>query len=231
MLGSAKLAKQTFQSMPMQNINALLFDLDGTILDSQLQDHELVTRLFRDLLKKNATPDEIASCFGMSSRKILEEVAPDRIEELMPLLADIQREISGLAMVFPGMRSMIRRLSEAGFGLAVVTSKTREELTISRNDYDLPEEIEVWVGADDAHAPKPDPAPVLLAMELLGCAPNETVMIGDTYFDMEAGRAAGVKIGAALWGEVDRERLLSYKPDFLFETADELEGFLQWKKS
>ncbi|MEJ2759872.1 MAG: HAD-IA family hydrolase, partial [Anaerolineales bacterium] len=104
-------------------------------------------------------------------------------------------------------------------------------LTISRKDYDLPKEIKVWVGADDAHSPKPDPAPILLALDLLDCAPEEAVMIGDTYFDMEAGRSAGVKIGAVLWGEVDRDRLFSYKPDFLFETAEELEGLLKWKKN
>lgn len=215
----------------MDKISTILFDLDGTILDSRNQDHELVTRLFRDLLKKNAEPELVATYFGMSSRKILEEAAPDRIEELMPLLADIQREITGMASVFPGMRTMIRKLSEAGFSIGVVTSKTREEMNISRIDYDLPDEIAVWVGADDAHSPKPDPAPILLALDLLDCAPKEAVMIGDTYFDMEAGRAAGVKIGAALWGDVDRKKLLNYGPDFLFEAVEELESLLKWKKN
>ncbi|MEJ2759814.1 MAG: HAD hydrolase-like protein, partial [Anaerolineales bacterium] len=136
--------------MTLDKINSILFDLDGTILDSRIQDHELVTRLFRDLLKQNVKPELVATYFGMSSQKILEDVAPDRVKELMPLLADIQREISGLASVFPGVCPMIRKLSQAGFSWAVVTSKTQEELTISRKDYDLPNEIDVWDGADDA---------------------------------------------------------------------------------
>lgn len=215
----------------MNNIQTILFDLDGTLLDSASQDYELVRRLFADLLATTIEPEEVASYFGMSSRKILEKAAPDRVEKLMPALAGIQREISGLAQVFPGIRPVVGKLSQAGFSLAVVTSKTVEELTISREHYDLPDEIEVWVGADSAAAPKPDPAPLFYALDLLGSTPGEAVMIGDTYFDMEAGRNAGMRIGAVLYGKVDRERLLSYQPDFLFETPEDLEELLQWIKN
>ena len=212
------------------NIRVILFDLDGTLLDSRTQDEEQIRRLLTNILGSKTSPELIARYYGMSSRKILEEVAPNRIEELLPVLEDLQRQTADLTAVFAGIKSAVEKLAQAGFSLGVVTSKTREETKISRMAYDLPKSIKVWVAADDVSNPKPDPAPIRKALKFMDCPPEEAVMIGDTHFDMQAGRAAGTKIGAALWGYVDRKRLLSFNPEFLFYSPEELEQLIKCKK-
>jgi pyrophosphatase PpaX len=212
-------------------LQAILFDLDGTLLDSRAQDEEQIRLLLTDILQLPAGPEDIAHYYGMPSQEILQQVAPDRVNELMPKLEDLQRQTENLTMVFPGIKTVVKKLAQAKFSLGVVTSKTRQELIISRTAYDLPEQIEVWVAADDVVKPKPDPAPVLKALNLLGCSPAEAVMIGDTHFDMQAGRSAGTMIGSALWGQVDNGKLASFKPEFMFKSPQEMEQLLKWKKN
>jgi len=114
------------------NLQAILFDLDGTLLDSCAQDEEQIRSLLSDILGIPANPDVIARYYGMPSRKILEEVAPTRIEELLPVLEDVQRKTEDLTTVFSGIKPTVEKLARAGFSLGVVTSKTRTEMMISR---------------------------------------------------------------------------------------------------
>ena len=146
-------------------LQAILFDLDGTLLDSRGQDEEQIRRLLTDLLGLRADPEDISRFIGMPSREILGEVAPDRINELMPVLANLQHQTSDLAVIFSGIKPIIQKLAQIGFSLGVVTSKNREELRISLLAYDLPEQISIWIAADDVSKPKPDPEPICGSIE------------------------------------------------------------------
>ena len=78
------------------------------------------------------------------------------------------------------------------------------------------------VAADDVERPKPHPQPVLRALELLGSDAASAVFIGDSTHDMESGRAAGVRTGAALWGPFSREALAVHGPTWWFERPGDL---------
>jgi pyrophosphatase PpaX len=95
-----------------------------------------------------------------------------------------------------------------------VTSKLRPGALLGLRAAGLEDAFDVVVGADDVQHHKPDPAPVLAALERLGADPTGTVFIGDSPHDMAAGRAAGVWTAAALWGPFARAALEPHRPDF-----------------
>jgi pyrophosphatase PpaX len=207
-------------------LRAVLFDLDGTLLDSEGMDLGAMSRLFRDDIGLTMDESEVATYLGVASREVLERLVPDRVEELLPVWLSYQDELRDGIRLFPGILEALEGLSRAGLRLGVVTGENRLELRGNRRHIDLDGLIEVWVCADDAPFAKPHPAPVRLALEALDCPPAQAVMIGDTRFDMEAGREAGTLLGAALWGVKDAGTLLDYQPDFVFEDPQQLVSLL-----
>jgi pyrophosphatase PpaX len=200
--------------------------LDGTLFDSERQEILTMRRLFCDDVGLEMDEGEIAEYIGVPSREVLEQLTPDRVEELLALWLDYQGQFLVNSQLFPGVLETLQSLSQSGLGLGVVTGQNKPELEATRRHIGIDALIDVWVSADDASFPKPHPAPVRLALETLGCPPDQAVMIGDTRFDMEAGRRAGTLLGAALWGVRDMASLLEYQPDFFFEVPQQVEDVL-----
>jgi HAD superfamily hydrolase (TIGR01549 family) len=208
------------------SLRALLFDLDGTLLDSEHMDLRAMSRLFHGDIGLDMDEEEIASYIGISSRDVLEQLAPDRVEELLPVWLAYQEELRADTRLFPGIPDVLHRLSRSGLRLGVVTGQSKSELEATRRHIGIDGLIEVWICADDAPFAKPHPAPVRLALDALGCPPAQAVMIGDTRFDMEAGRKAGTLLGVALWGVRDPSPLLDYRPEFVFEDPKQIGDLL-----
>lgn len=208
-------------------LRAVLFDLDGTLLDSARVDVLVMGRLFRDDLGLELDEREISQYIGVSSREVLEQLAPDRLEELLAVWLGYHQDMITNIHLFPGVLETMRALSQAQLALAVVTGQNRRELKASRQHIAIDDLIDVWVSADDAPFSKPHPAPVRLALDALGCPPTQAIMIGDTRFDMEAGRQAGTLLGAALWGAKDPAQLLDYQPEYAFGHPEQVKDLLE----
>jgi len=207
-------------------LRAVLFDLDGTLLDSQRQETLIMTRLFCTDLGLKLDEQKIASYRGIPSREVLEQLAPDRVEELLSTWLSYHEATVNQAPLFPGVMETLHTLSQARLSLGVVTGQSRAELDASRRHVALDNLIDVWIAADDTPFAKPHPAPVRLALEAIGCRPDQAAMIGDSHFDMEAGRGAGTRLGAALWGARDPGLLLDFQPDYVFEHPWQMQNLL-----
>ena len=124
---------------------------------------------------------------------------------------------------FPGVRETLTSLQARGHRLGIVTSKAAHGTALSLEGCGLePEWFEVIVTADEPVPHKPDPAPVLLALERIGAEAEQAAYVGDSVWDMRAGRGAGVTTVAALWGPFDRELLSNEEPDHLIEEIEAL---------
>ncbi len=192
-----------------------LFDLDGTLIDSI----PLIMESFRHTMRTHlgAVPDDTGwrAGFGTPLRPQLRKFARDdahasRMVDTYRAYTDAHHD--RLLKSFAGMDAALAALRDAGVRLAVVTSKThalarRGLLRCGLNEY-----FGVLIGADDVREHKPHPAPVLAALDRLSAAPADTVFIGDSPHDIEAGRAAGVRTAAALWGPFPREALSRASP-------------------
>jgi pyrophosphatase PpaX len=136
---------------------------------------------------------------------------------------------------YDGVAEMLAALRSAGLRLGIVTGKGREAWEVTQAAAELGG-FDVVVTDDDVHAAKPDPAGLLAAADALGIRPEQAVYVGDSTVDMKAGRAAGMRIGAALWpktapGEADGflRRIQPLHPDWTFaRPADVTRAFAAW---
>lgn len=192
-----------------------LFDLDGTLIDSI----PLIMASFRHTMRTHlgAVPDDTVwrAGFGTPLRPQLRKFARD--DEHASRMVDTYRAYTDahhdrLLKPYAGIDGALGTLRAAGARLAVVTSKTHALARRGLARCGLDEYFGVLVGADDVHEHKPHPAPVLAALDRLSADPEDTVFIGDSPHDIEAGRAAGVRTAAALWGPFSRETLAQASP-------------------
>ena len=198
---------------------AVLFDLDGTLADTI----ELILRSFRHTMRTHlgeVPPDErFLEIIGIPLPTQLRGFARDEGEaELMRLTyVAYQREVHDeMVAPFPNAALVLSDLRRSGTRLAVVTSNDTRVARRTLEVCGLWGSIDAVVCADEVAEPKPHPESVHKALELLGLGGRveETLFVGDSPFDLRAGRAAGTYTAAAVWGAFSRDALAVEKPEF-----------------
>jgi pyrophosphatase PpaX len=204
---------------------ALLFDLDGTLADSVA----LIVGAYRHAYAAHlrGTPNDEQWISGMGTPLMgqIRKVVGD--ESLVdPFLATYrefqQLNHDRLLREFEGVRETLELLHGNGHPTAVVTSKANEGAYRAIRLLRLEPFLDELVGLDSCERHKPDPEPVLLALDLLGYAPAEALFLGDSPHDIRAGNAAGVTTVAALWGPFARATLEAASPSYSIEHIREL---------
>ncbi|HKV43696.1 MAG TPA: HAD-IA family hydrolase [bacterium] len=211
---------------PARRYRAVLFDLDGTLLDSA----ELILAAFQATVRAHLHREiPRAEVFDMWSRPIRERfhvLAPDR-DEL--LTQDYLRRYLALhdryARLFPGIPGLLETLKQSGFAMGIVTSKRRSTAMASVASFRLNRWCPVVVVDEDVRRHKPDPESVRLAAARLDVPTATSLMVGDSPLDIAAGHAAGAGTAAALWGTVDAPQLLAASPDHRLTRPDDLLSF------
>ena len=207
---------------------AVLFDLDGTLVDTIQLLLESVRHAFRGRAAAGApVPSEAEWIAGIGTPLVTQlrpYVAAD--EELAELVAGY-REYQGahhdrLTRCYDRTVEVVATLKRRGHPTAIVTSKSDEIARRTLAHVGLLGAMDVVVGADSTTRHKPDPAPVHLALERLGRPPEEAIFVGDSPHDIHAGNAAGVATVAALWGPFDRATLDGARPSHVIGAITEL---------
>ena len=209
----------------MAAIDTVLFDLDGTLIDSirlildsyhhTLAAHGVPPRTDEDWLRGVGTPLSVQFAEWRDDLGKLEAMVATYREYN---LAHHDRMVT----VYPGVIAAVEAIRAAGRRTGLVTSKNRQGALRGLTLVRLEAMMDVLVCADEVSNPKPHPEPVEKAVGLLGADPATTVYVGDSIHDMVSGRAAGVRTAAALWGPFAREHLERAAPDYWLETPADL---------
>lgn len=211
----------------MTPIQTVLFDLDGTLIDSK----ELILSSFRHTLEKHrgvAPPDhEWLATMGQPLITQLRGFTADEAEVEAMLATYIEYNFEKhdeMVSPYPGVAENLARLRESGYPLGIVTSKKREGTMKGLRRCGLPAPwFDAIVTADDVQRGKPDPEPIQIALARMNDpSPPKVVYVGDSIHDMYAGSAAGTRTAAALWGPYDRDFLAPARPDYWFERVEDL---------
>ncbi|MFA5944469.1 MAG: HAD family hydrolase [Candidatus Thermoplasmatota archaeon] len=192
---------------------AVLWDLDGTLLDSKRSIRETMNQVLAERGLPAFTRDELEALIGHPLRHILGTKTTDTalVEAMTHRYREAYNESGWVTVrIAEGLESLIAALRAEGILMAVVTSKGQHETEVLLGDLGVAHLFDAVVGDDDLRPLKPDPAPVREALALLGGVPaNRAVMIGDTTFDVGAAKGAGVACVGVLWGTHDRKTLLA----------------------
>lgn len=209
--------------------DALLFDLDGTLIDSI----ELIVRSFQHATHQHlGAPrerDQIIPVIGLSLVEELERIAPGKGSELLTTYrAFFLANHDDLIAEYPGVDALLQALTGRYPHLrrGIVTSKSYISLAPSFLRYPhLKGTFPTIIAFEDTERHKPDPGPLFLAAERLGVSPAACWYIGDSTHDMEAARAAGMLAIGAAWGPYGRVPLLPLT-DIVLDAPEDLIALL-----
>lgn len=208
---------------------AVLFDLDGTLLESRLSIRDTLNRVLAENRLQPFTRADMDRLIGTPLRGILAERTGDAalIEAMAHRYRAAYNETGWVTVtIFPGLLDIIHGLRRRGVLVATVTSKGQQETETLFADLGITDLFDCVVGDDDVRPLKPDPAPVVAACEKLGVPPEAAVMVGDTTFDIHSARAAGAYAVGVLWGIHDRATLQAAEADATVADAPALAKLL-----
>ena len=202
----------------------VLFDLDGTVIDSGGIILASMRHAARTVLGREFSDQELlASVGGPGLEAQMAVLAEDRVDELVRVYRAHNEPLHDELEACAGMEDVLVRLREQGHRLGVVTAKRRSTVELAFARVPIAHLFETVVGGDETQKHKPDPEPLLLAAERMNARPDETAYVGDSPFDIRAAKAAGMHAIAVTWGRIhDRERLEREEPDAIVDTAEEL---------
>lgn len=215
-----------------RDLDAVLFDLDGTLVDSAPDLVAAMQRLCLELGQPDPDMAGVRAAVSKGGRAMLRRGLPGmddaHYDALLPRFLDLYAaDIAQLSRPFDGVDALIGAIEARGARWGVVTNKPGWLARPLLRQLGWSERSAALVSGDCLAVKKPDPAPILRACELAGVAPQRCAYVGDDLRDIEAGRAAGMLTVAAAWGYLDGEDPQLWAADWVAQSARELHSALE----
>ncbi|MEN8170973.1 MAG: HAD-IA family hydrolase [Pseudomonadota bacterium] len=213
-----------------QAFNLLVFDWDGTLMDSEASIVTCMQAAIGDLGCEPRDANSIKNIIGLGLSEAINTLYPGTDDAFIKEMVDRYRYhfLGGSeyhSELFPGAAQTIRDLSEAGYLLAVATGKGRRGLDMVLEKTDLGQYFHATRCADETFS-KPHPQMLEEVMDELGTEPGATLMIGDTEYDMQMAVNARTHALAVSYGVHEKQRLLQHGPLYCLDAIDELDDWL-----
>ena len=210
----------------MAKTDTVLFDFDGTVMNTNDVIIASWQHTFRTIDGKEREVSEIARTFGEPIVKTMKRLFPQvPVEESLKIYRSYQYDyFDDLVTLFPGMKELLVKLRKTGYKTGLVTSRMRNTTFRGLEKFELTDLFDAVVTCDDTSVHKPDPEPVFIALEKLGTKPEKTVMLGDTMYDIMCANNAGVTSVLVGWAIAPTEEEIKGEngPDFIMKDAADL---------
>jgi pyrophosphatase PpaX len=210
-------------------VPAVLFDLDGTLIDSIELILNSARYAFQKLGREAPSDEEWTAGIGIPLFTMFGRYARDAADQRALIAAYREYQLEHhdrLVRCYDAVVDTIGEIRARGHEIAIVTSKSEYLSLRALALVGLVRHVDTVVGCDATTRHKPDPEPVRLALHRLGRAPHEAVFVGDSVHDLLAGNAAGVRTFAALWGAFRRQDLEPGSPSAWLESISQLPPLL-----
>ncbi|MHA1968763.1 MAG: HAD family hydrolase [Candidatus Hodarchaeales archaeon] len=210
-------------------ISCVIFDVDGTIVNNTIE----IIRLFQEILKeytgRDMSDQEVLSLWGPPGDEIFRNIFPPEV------LDDAWKKFIhkyGEALPSQGYftKDQIIEMKDQIPFITIFTGKSRRTLTITLEKLGLEDNFDLIFTGNDVSRSKPFPDALFQIIGILQLKKEETLFLGDSHLDIQAGKAAGIKTAGALWGSVEPEKLINSQPDFVFKTPNDFRTFVLSKE-
>lgn len=204
-------------------IDTVLFDLDGTLLNT----NDLIIKSFQHTYKivlgEEKPESEIVKSFGEPLHLTMKREFDIPVEQAVKIYRDYHYErFDDLIDIFPGVEKAIKELHRKGYKLAVVTSRLANTSLRGLRKFDIEKYFNCIITADDTDVHKPDPLPINMALQKLNSKNNRSIMIGDSIFDVQCAKNAGVLSAIVSWSATSEHVLELERPDYVINKAEEI---------
>lgn len=209
----------------------IVFDWDGTLMDSEAKIVTCIREAFEDVGAPPPSREAARNIIGLGLSEAMAELWPEAddarrsqvVERYRYRFLDANETPSAL---FPGARELVDWLAERGYLLAVATGKSRRGLNEALDGTGLGPLFQATRCADETFS-KPHPEMLLQLMDELGVQGSDTLMVGDTEYDMQMAQTAGANALAVCYGVHERERLLAQRPLDCLDTLQDMRPWLE----
>ncbi|WP_234447136.1 HAD family hydrolase [Virgibacillus salexigens] len=199
----------------MMVYQVFIFDLDGTIIDSEKIGLEALQATLSEMgIVKDL--EELRFSIGIPGLRTLEVLDISDTQTALDTWFQKQQPHMQNVPIFRDILEVIKRLPKTG----IVTSQTKKELQAGFERLSIAQHFQTVVSADDTEYHKPNPDPLQLALQYLNCDSNEAIYIGDSPYDMECAKSAGVDFGVAAWGLTSTTRFTN--AEYIFKNPYEI---------
>ena len=225
-------------NLKFSNKKVILFDLDGTLIDSAPDLAVAVNHMLKTLKRDTFSQNTIRYWVGNGAQVLVKRALSGQSEideNLDPLLFEkalgifltfYAQNLAVTTVTYPNVASALKTLKEAGYHLAIVTNKPFDFVAPILKGLNIDGLFELHLGGDSLAQKKPDPAPLLHVCEKLGVTVEQCVMVGDSKNDILAANAAGMQSIGVSYGYNYGEDIGSYNPDIVVDDfADILKTF------
>ncbi|MFC7679233.1 pyrophosphatase PpaX [Paenibacillus sp. GCM10028914] len=200
-------------------IETILFDLDGTIIDTNEMIITSFMRVFEQGPKGPLKREDIIPHMGTTLEQQLQTFSGEEdVSTLVPLYRTYSNKYHDeMVRPFPYVNEVIEWLYAQGISMGIVTTKIRPTTLMTLEKFDLEKYMSAVVTVNDVENPKPHPEPVLKAIESIGCNPQTTLMVGDSTVDIQSAKAAGVLAAGVAWSLKGEQVLRDCGADYILK--------------
>ena len=207
----------------------VLFDLDGTLVDSLQDLTDAVNHMLTGFGRQHLAPAQVRQLVGKGARNLVQRaLATDSAEDINQGLATFTKynanHIVDKSRLYPGARELLQQLATAGIPMAVISNKNEALSRLILKALEVDGFFASIAGGDTFSEMKPSPLPLLRVMDELGGSPADTVMVGDSINDIQAGKRAEITTIGCCWGYGDLREIAG--ADFRAASCNELAGIL-----
>ncbi|MBA4503138.1 phosphoglycolate phosphatase [Marinobacterium marinum] len=213
----------------------VMFDLDGTLVDSALDLTAAVDNMLQALGREAAGECKVRQWVGNGAQVLVKRalsgemhpaedaVEPELFQAAFEVFLSAYTQSNGrYAKLYPGVEALLLHLQQAGVPMAVITNKPMAFTTPLLQALKIDHYFDQVLGGDSLPVKKPDPLPLLTVLETAGCTPEQALMVGDSRNDVAAARAAGCPVACVSYGYNHGEAVANCSPDRVVDNLVEL---------